>query len=92
MVIDRWLMTLKPLPSPFLVCGKLSPAAKGGKALFHSAETGCATCHGSNLFTDRRSYDVGTAAATDQGGDLFDTPALSDTSKSRRPKSTPRSM
>lgn len=74
--IDQWLKSLRPAASPHLECGALSPAAERGQKLFLSEETGCAGCHGSQLFTDRRTYDVGTAAETDQPGDLFDTPVL----------------
>jgi cytochrome c peroxidase len=74
--IDEWLKTLKPMPSPYLSDGKFSPAAERGKAIFLSGEVGCAHCHSSDLFTDRMSYDVGTAAATDQKSDVFDTPVL----------------
>lgn len=31
-----------------------------GKALFHSAEVGCGSCHSGSAFTDNNSYNVGT--------------------------------
>ena len=62
--------------SPFLVNGKLSPAAERGQKLFNSSQTRCAQCHTPGYFTDRRSYDVGTAAATDEQGSTFDTPTM----------------
>ncbi len=74
--MDQWLMTLKPGSSPYLVCGTLSPQAERGKELFYSKETACAVCHSSDLYTDRRLYDVGTSAPTDRPGDVFDTPVL----------------
>jgi hypothetical protein len=74
--IDEWLKTLQPMPSPYLVDGQLSAAAQRGKTIFMSSETGCVSCHSTDLFTDRRSYDVGTVSATDQSSDQFDTPVL----------------
>ena len=73
--IDAFLKSLKPLPSPYLLNGKLSPAAVRGSKIFKDARTGCARCHPSGLFTDLKTYDVGTRAKTDSSGD-FDTPTL----------------
>lgn len=70
--IDAYLKSLKPVPSPRLVQGALSPAATRGRKLFHDPAVGCATCHPDGLFTDLKSYDVGTAGE----GDLLDTPTL----------------
>jgi len=74
--LDEWLKSLKPIPSPHLVNGQLSPAAKRGEKLFRSAQTRCATCHPPGLFTDLHHYDVGTLATTDKPGDSLDTPTL----------------
>jgi YVTN family beta-propeller protein len=74
--MDAYLKSRKPVPSPHLMDGKLSPSAQRGKKLFHSAETGCARCHPPPLFTDLRSHDVGTRGALDRPADQFDTPAL----------------
>jgi hypothetical protein len=74
--MDEWLRSLKPLPSPWLVGGQLSPAAKRGRQLFQSARVGCAACHPPPLFTDLHSYDIGTSAPTDQSARQFDTPTL----------------
>jgi YVTN family beta-propeller protein len=55
----------------------LSEAEQRGKAVFESAEAGCATCHPAPLYTDLRQHDVGTAG--DYGewfGPLIDTPTL----------------
>jgi mono/diheme cytochrome c family protein len=41
--IDAYIESLEPVPSPYLVKGALSPAAKRGERLFKSA--GCADCH-----------------------------------------------
>ena len=74
--MNTWLKSLKPIPSPHLVNGQLSPAAKRGEKLFRSAQTRCASCHPPGLFTDLHHYDVGTLASTDKTGDTFDTPTL----------------
>jgi YVTN family beta-propeller protein len=71
-----YLKSRKPVPSPHRVNGGLSPAARRGEKLFHSAEVGCAQCHPPPLFTDLRSHDVGTRNAHDRETDRFDTPSL----------------
>jgi len=72
--IDTYLKSLKPVPSPSLVKGHLSPAARKGQKLFHSA--GCVDCHPKGLFTDLQSYDIGTQGPNDKPTDRFDTPSL----------------
>ena len=74
--MDVYLKSRKPVPSPLLVNGKLSPAAQRGEKLFHSKGSRCAQCHPSPLFTDLRSHDVGTRGAQDRATDKFDTPSL----------------
>jgi len=74
--LDAYIKSLKPVPSPRLVKGRLSAAARRGERVFQSAETGCAQCHPGPLFTDLKSYDVGTRGRFDQPGDTFDTPTL----------------
>ena len=71
--IDAYCRSLKPVPSPYLVNGKLSAAAKRGEKLFVTAE--CAKCHPAPLFTDLRPYDVGTGTGIDEKK-LYDTPTL----------------
>jgi DNA-binding beta-propeller fold protein YncE len=73
--IDAYLRGLEPAPSPALVRGKLSAAARRGRELFGRADVGCAKCHPAGLFTDMKPYDVGTRAATDNTS-IFDTPTL----------------
>jgi len=53
--MDVWLKSLRPVPSPYLVNGKLSNAAKRGKEVF---VTHCATCHSGSYYTDMKQYDV----------------------------------
>jgi cytochrome c peroxidase len=71
--INKYLISLKPIPSPYLVKGKLSASAKRGRKIFNTA--GCISCHNGNLFTDLESYDVGTGDGLDKDK-KFDTPSL----------------
>jgi DNA-binding beta-propeller fold protein YncE len=74
--MDEFLKALKPVPSPALVDGKLSEAARRGEKLFNDTVVGCANCHPAGLSTDLKHHDVGTRGKFDKEGDLFDTPAL----------------
>jgi YVTN family beta-propeller protein len=74
--MDAYLKSRTPVPSPHLVNGKLSPAARRGEDLFFRRETGCASCHPPPLFTDLKSHDVGTRNPHDRDTDFFDTPTL----------------
>jgi cytochrome c peroxidase len=74
--MDQWLKSLKPAPSPRLVNGRLSEAARRGERLFKSPETRCVNCHEPGLFTDLHSYDVGTQNSFDKQDKEFDTPTL----------------
>ena len=73
--IDEYLKALKPVPSPRLVDGRLSPAAERGKKLFFDEAVGCATCHPGPLYTDLQTYNVGSKGPYDHR-DKFDTPTL----------------
>lgn len=73
--IDAYLKALEPVPSPHLVAGQLSPAARRGKALFHDEKVGCAECHPGPLYTDLKQHDVESRGKYDR--ELkFDTPSL----------------
>ncbi len=74
--MDAYLKSLKPMPSPLLVKGKLSSAAQRGKRVFNTRMVGCAECHNGSYFTDQKSHDVGSVGKFDQPKDQFDTPAL----------------
>ena len=69
--IDAYLRSIKALPSPYLVDGKLSPAAEKGKQTFQ--KMGCTKCHNGPYLSDRKLYDVGTWTPIDMtttaGGD-----------------------
>lgn len=71
--VDEYLKSLTPVPSPHLVRGQLSAAARRGRLVFKKA--GCAECHSGPFFTNRREYDIGTGVGQDQGRP-FDTPTL----------------
>jgi len=74
--IDHYLKSLRPVPSPLLVNGRLSDSARRGEKLFKDRQVGCAACHPPGLFTDLQSYDVGTRGRFDRPADRFDTPTL----------------
>ena len=71
--IDKYLKSLKPVPSPYLVNGKLSASAKRGRKLYSKAR--CASCHKGRLHTDLRQYNVGIGKGLDKD-QKFDTPTL----------------
>ncbi|MBI9015926.1 MAG: c-type cytochrome [Phycisphaerae bacterium] len=71
--IDAYLKSLKPIASPHLVNDKLSISAQRGGKVFESAK--CVSCHNGEMFTNQRSYDVGTGTGLDKDKS-FDTPTL----------------
>ncbi len=73
LAIDEYLTKMKPVPSPYLVKGKLSKAALRGKKVFTAA--GCAACHPAPFYTDLQSYDIGLGEGVDNDKP-FDTPVL----------------
>jgi YVTN family beta-propeller protein len=73
--MDEYLKSLEPVPSPHLVNGQLSEAAKRGKEIFLNEEVGCGKCHPAPLYTDMLLHDVGTEGPYDRR-DTFDTPSL----------------
>jgi YVTN family beta-propeller protein len=72
--MDEYLKALQPVPSPHLVNGKLSFAARRGERVFQEAN--CQACHPPNLFTDLQSYAVGTQRPGEPNAYSFDTPTL----------------
>lgn len=74
--LDAYLKSLKPVPSPRLVKGQFSVAAKRGGRVFRDPEVGCTKCHVAPLFTDLKAYDIGTAGPLDREVKEFDTPTL----------------
>jgi len=74
--LDAYLKSLKPVPSPRLVNGKLTAAAERGSKLFEDEAVGCYECHKGKFYFDQKSHDVGTRSQYDKPTDIFDTPAL----------------
>src|SRR5690606_25550813 len=58
--LESWLFAL-PAPAPVRPAD--DAAVQRGKALFESAETGCATCHSGKWLTNNQSVAVGTGKA-----------------------------
>ena len=73
--IDAYLKSLRPEPSPHLVDGRLSPAARRGEQLFASERVDCARCHPAPLYTDLKVHNVGSRSPREYS-EKFDTPTL----------------
>lgn len=74
--VDAYLKSLKPEPSPYLVDGELSPAAKRGERLFKSPRKGaCRNCHSGPYLTDMQKHDMKNAGPADRTS-TWDTPGL----------------
>lgn len=73
--IDAYLKSLRPVPSPRLVDGRLSAAAERGRAVFESGRVGCCRCHPAPLYTDLKAHDVGSRGPYEHTS-RFDTPTL----------------
>jgi cytochrome c peroxidase len=76
--MDAYLQSLQAVPSPYLVDGRLTPAAERGKELFFSPALGCAECHPPPYYTDKRTHSVGSTGKYDKPGDQFNTPRLTE--------------
>ena len=73
--VDEYLKSLRPVPSPRLRDGGLSPAARRGRVLFESSRTRCASCHPEPLFTDLSMHATGSQDFKEPRT-RFDTPTL----------------
>jgi len=73
--MDVYLQSLRPVPSPYLVDGRLSRAAERGRKLFESRRVGCSRCHPAPHYTDLRSHNVGSRSRSEYT-ERFDTPTL----------------
>ena len=71
--IDEYLKSLTPVPSPYLVNGKLGRSAENGEKLFEKAS--CVQCHPAPLYTNLEKYNVGTGKNREVDTE-FDTPTL----------------
>ena len=72
--MDTYLKSLSPVPSPYLVNGKLSEAAERGKEHF---EKECASCHSGHYYTDQQQYSVSWTTGPDKQVKM-DVPALNE--------------
>ena len=67
---------MKPVPSPHLDKGRLTPATERGKAIFaDTARVNCAICHSGPLCTDNNFHDTGVPDPWDNLRD-WNTPTL----------------
>jgi YVTN family beta-propeller protein len=73
--IDAYLKSLRPVPSPHLVDGRLSAAAERGRKLFSSRRIDCSQCHPAPLYADLSSHNVGSRSPNERS-ERFDTPTL----------------
>jgi YVTN family beta-propeller protein len=73
--IDTFFMNIKPMPSPYLIKGKLSPSAQRGKAIYASGKADCGNCHSGPLFTDLKFHLSGVSDPFD-ANTQWDTPSL----------------
>jgi len=73
--VEAFIASMQPEASPYLQNGKLSRLAKKGKKVFEDEKVGCAHCHSGPLFTDLKTYNVGTRGPLDYHAD-FDNPTL----------------
>ena len=69
--VDEYLKNLKPVPSPYLIDGELSPKAQKGRDVFH--KYGCGACHSGAHYTDCKKHIIGEDVEFKAG---WDTPTL----------------
>lgn len=69
--VDAYLKSLRPVPSPWLVDGKLSEKAQQGKKVFEQLR--CGSCHSGPYFTDCQMHRIGDDVEFEKG---WDTPTL----------------
>lgn len=75
LAIDAYLKQLTPLPSPYLVEGKLSESAERGKKIFFDQRSRCSDCHMLPHYTDGKLHNVDTKGPIDRREE-FVTPSL----------------
>jgi hypothetical protein len=71
MCVDEYLMSLRPVPSPYLVDGNLSEMAERGKLVFEKLN--CGYCHSGSYYTDMKMHRIGENIEFEAG---WDTPTL----------------
>ena len=73
LAIEAFFHSLKPVPGPALVDGKLSAAGQRGKEVFDLAL--CSACHSGPYLTDGKRHMVNTGLRR-ESGKAWDTPGL----------------
>ena len=69
-------MALKPVPSPYLHKGQLTPAAKHGREIFFKDDKlDCKKCHPAPLYTDLKKHNSGVLDKYD-ANTQWDTPSM----------------
>jgi YVTN family beta-propeller protein len=71
--VDAYLKSLKPVPSPYLIDGKLSKSAERGKDVFNRSS--CLNCHSGPYYTNLEQYEMGDMKE-DSIKQSLDTPTL----------------
>lgn len=69
--VDAYLKSLQPVPSPYLVNGKLSEKAEAGRKVFEKLK--CGECHSGPYYTDMKYHVIGENVEFEKG---WDTPTL----------------
>lgn len=69
--VDEYLLSLRPLPSPYLVNGELSEKAQRGRKVFEKFK--CDECHSGPYYTDMQMHRIGEDIEFEKG---WDTPTL----------------
>jgi DNA-binding beta-propeller fold protein YncE len=69
--VDNYLKSLRPVPSPYLVNGRLSQKAEKGRKVYENLR--CDRCHSGLYFTDRKMHRIGPNIEFEKG---WDTPTL----------------
>jgi len=69
--VDAYLKALRPVPSPYLIDGKLSQKAEEGRKVFERLK--CNECHSGPYYTDMKMYRIGENIEFEKG---WDTPTL----------------
>lgn len=69
--VDAYMRSLHPVPSPYLVDGKLSEKAQAGRMVFEKLK--CGECHSGPYYTDMKMHRIGEDIEFEKG---WDTPTL----------------
>jgi len=74
--VAAYIKSMSAEPNPYSTKeGEMTADAVAGKAIFESSEAKCSYCHSGPLYTNLKSYDVGTKDILDVDG-MYYTPTL----------------